>query len=225
LTETYALSLAQSPDDYSTGNCGGLAPAIEACLKSVPDMDYVVDDKPNPRGELLLRGTLRFREYYKNPEETAKAIDDAGWFSTGDIAEVDSLGRFKIIDRRKNVLKLAQGEYISPERIENVYLAHSTMLTQAYVHGDSTQSFLVAIFGVDPAVFAPFASGILKRSINASDVPAITAALLDAQVRLAVVQDLERVGKKSNFNSYERVRAVCLEIEPFTIENELLTPT
>jgi long-chain acyl-CoA synthetase len=225
LTETYAVSLAQFEGDFSTGNCGGLAPALEACLQSVPDMEYLVTDKPHPRGELLIRGNALFREYYKNPEETAKAIDADGWFATGDIAEVDELGRFKIIDRRKNVLKLAQGEYISPERIENVYLANSSILAQAYVHGDSTQASLVAIFGVDPATFAPYASALLKKPIDAADLPAVAEATQHPVVRAAVLKDLDRIGKKSKFNSYEKVKAVHLELEPFTIENELLTPT
>jgi long-chain acyl-CoA synthetase len=225
LTETYAVSLAQFEGDFSTGNCGGLAPALEACLQSVPDMEYLVTDKPHPRGELLIRGNALFREYYKNPEETAKAIDADGWFATGDIAEVDELGRFKIIDRRKNVLKLAQGEYISPERIENVYLANSSILAQAYVHGDSTQASLVAIFGVDPATFAPYASALLKKPLDATDLPAVAEATQHPVVRAAVLKDLDRIGKKSKFNSYEKVKAVHLELEPFTIENELLTPT
>jgi long-chain acyl-CoA synthetase len=225
LTETYAVSLAQLPGDYSVGNCGALAPSMEACLQSVPDMEYLVTDSPNPRGELLLRGKTRFREYYRNEKETAKAIIEDGWFRTGDIAEVDSMGRFKIVDRVKNVLKLAQGEYISPERIENVYLANSNLLAQAYVHGDSTQAFLVSIFGIDPNTFAPFASHVLKKTIKADDLETMRAAAKDDRVRKAVVKELDKIGKKNKFNSYERVRAVHLEIEPFTIENELLTPT
>lgn len=225
LTETYAVSLAQGEGDFSTGNCGGLAPSVEACVRDVPDMEYLATDKPNPRGELLIRGHARFREYYKNPEETAKAIDADGWFATGDIAEIDTLGRFKIIDRRKNVLKLAQGEYISPERIENVYLANSSILAQAYVHGDSTQASLVAIFGVDPVTFAPYASDLLKQKIEHTDHAAVVEAAQHPKVRAAVLRDLDRIGKKSKFNNYEKVKAVHLELEPFTIENELLTPT
>ncbi|KAH8593283.1 hypothetical protein B0O99DRAFT_596505 [Bisporella sp. PMI_857] len=224
LTETYAVALIQQPGDFSTGNCGGLQAGMEACLESVPDMDYLITDS-NPRGELLLRGQCRFKEYFKNPEETAKAIDADGWFRTGDIAEVDSLGRFKIIDRRKSLLKLAQGEYISPERIENVYLASTNLLTQAFVHGDSAQAFLVSVLGVDPVTFAPFASSILKRTIEPTDIASIKAATKDNKVRRALVKELDKIGKKSKFNSYERVRAVHLELDPFTIENELLTPT
>jgi long-chain acyl-CoA synthetase len=225
LTETYAVSLAQVDGDFSSGNCGGLAPTMEACLQSVPDMEYNVTDTPNPRGEILLRGNTRFREYYRNEAETSKAILADGWFRTGDIAEVDSMGRFKIIDRVKNVLKLAQGEYISPERIENVYLANSNLLTQAYVHGDSAQAFLVAVFGINPETFAPFASKILKKEIAATDLEAVKVAARDPRVRSAVVKELDKIGKKSKFNSYERVRKVHLEIDPFTIENGLLTPT
>ncbi|KAK0122307.1 hypothetical protein ONS95_010552 [Cadophora gregata] len=225
LTESYAVGLAQLEGDFSAGNCGAVGVGMEICLQSVPDMEYMVTDSPNPRGELLLRGNARFREYYRNPEETAKAIIDDGWFRTGDIAEIDSMGRVKIVDRVKNVLKLAQGEYVSPERIENVYLANTNILAQAFVHGDSTQAFLVAVFGVDPVAFAPFASAILKKTIKPDDLDAIKAAAKDNKVRKAVVKELDKIGKKNKFNSYEKVRAVHLEIEPFTIENELLTPT
>lgn len=100
--------------DLSVGNCGGVAPTLELCLLDVPDMEYYATDKPHPRGELLIRGSSLFNGYYKNEEETKKAMLPDGWFCTGDIATIDSRGRFKIIDRRKNVLKLAQGEYISP---------------------------------------------------------------------------------------------------------------
>lgn len=225
LTETYAIATAQLEGDLSSGNCGAMSPAMEGCLQSVPDMDYLVTDSPNPRGELLLRGNTCFKEYYRNEEETKKAIIDDGWFRTGDIAEIDSMGRVKIVDRVKNVLKLAQGEYISPERIENVYLANSNLLSQAYVHGNPTQAFLVSIFGVDPVTFAPFCSSILKQKIEPTDLDAVRAAAKDQRVRRAMVKELDRIGKKAKFNSYEKVRAVYLDIEPFTIENELLTPT
>lgn len=225
LTETYAIATAQESDDLTTGNCGGLVPASEACLLSVPDMEYMVTDKPNPRGELLLRGTSLFREYFRNEAETKKAMTEDGWFRTGDIAEIDSRGRFKIVDRVKNVLKLAQGEYVSPERLENVYLANTGLLSQGFVHGDSTQAFLVSVFGVDPVQFAPFASAVLKKSIDPTDLVAVRAAAEDERVKKAVLAELDRIGKQSKFNNYERVRKVHLDIEPFTIENELLTPT
>jgi long-chain acyl-CoA synthetase len=225
LTETYAVSLGQLVGDFSVGNCGALAPTMEGCLEDVPDMDYYSSDSPAPRGELLLRGNTRFREYYRNPEETAKAIDSDGWFHTGDICSVDALGRFSIIDRKKNVLKLAQGEYISPERIENVYLSNCSWAAMAFVHGDSVQSFLVGIFGVNPDTFGPFASKVLGRTISVTDRHSLEAACKDEKVRQAAIADLAKVGKRNKFNYWENVKAVELMLDPFSIENEILTPT
>lgn len=225
LTETFAVASVQLRGDFSIGNVGPPAPCVEACLESVPDMEYFVTDKPCPRGELLLRGPGIFREYYKNEEETKKAIDADGWFHTGDVAEIDSLGRIKIIDRKKNVLKLSQGEYISPERIENVYLGSQGIASTAYVHGDPNKSNLVGIFGIDPVAFAPFASKILKKPIDPADVTSLKAATGEAAVRKAFLKILDDIGRSHKFNSFERVRNCSLHVDPFTIDNELLTPT
>ncbi len=225
LTESYAVASYQLRGDFTTGNIGPPVPGCEICLESVPDLEYLVTDKPRPRGELLLRGPVIFREYYKNEAETTKALEPDGWFHTGDIAEIDEMGRIRIIDRKKNVLKLSQGEYISPERIENVYMGSSGLVAMAYVHGEPSQSALVGIFGVDPATFAPFAGKVLKKPVPAEDVEAVRAAARDSQVRKAFVKHLDAIGKSHKFNGYEKVRAVLLEVEPFTVDNELLTPT
>ncbi|KAL8833046.1 MAG: hypothetical protein Q9170_004551 [Blastenia crenularia] len=225
LTETYAVTLGQVKGDMTAGNCGAVTPINEVCLADVPDMDYLTTDKPYPRGELLIRGNSLFSGYYKNEEETKKAVLPDGWLRSGDIASVDSKGRFTIIDRVKNVLKLAQGEYISPERIENIYLSHLTFLSQAYVHGDSVQTCLVAIFGVLPEFFAPFASNVLGKKVAADDLQAISAACRDVKIRKAVVRELDKVGRKNKFAGYERVKNCYLYLDPFTIDNELLTPT
>ena len=225
LTESYAATICQVQGDLSAGSCGTILPSVEACLQSVPDMDYLVSDKPQPRGELLIRGHTLFDGYYRNEEETQKAMTKDGWFKTGDIATIDAMGRITIIDRRKNVLKLAQGEYISPERVEGIYLNGCNYLAQAYVHGDSVQTFLVAIFGVQPDTFAPFASKILGKEVSATDFAQIRAAAAEEKVRQAVLKDLDRIGRKNKFAGYEKVKNCYLYLEPFSIENELLTPT
>jgi long-chain acyl-CoA synthetase len=225
LTESYAMVSFQFRGDFTTGNIGPPVPGVEVCLESVPDYEYFVTDKPRPRGELLLRGPVMFREYYKNEAETKKAIEPDGWFHTGDIAEIDEMGRLKIIDRKKNVLKLSQGEYISPERIENVYMGSSGLVTMAYVHGEPSESNLVGIFGVDPPAFAPWASKVLKKTVDPSDLEAVKAACKDPRVLKSFLKHLDGIGKGHKFNGYENVRNVLLAVEPFTVENELLTPT
>lgn len=225
LTETYAIASAQLEGDFTSGNCGAVAPSAELCLMDVPDMDYLSTDLPHPRGELLVRGPTVFTEYYKNEAETKKAFTEDGWFRTGDICSIDELGRLRVVDRVKNVLKLAQGEYISPERIENVYLGNIPYFAGGYVHGDSSQANLVSIFAIQPDFFAPYVSNIVGKTISAADLAALEAAAQEPKVRKAVLRDMAKTGKKAKFNSYENVRAVRLLIEPFSIENELLTPT
>ncbi|KAF4123728.1 long-chain acyl-CoA synthetase, partial [Geosmithia morbida] len=225
LTESFANGTIQLEGDFETGNIGPPAAAMEVCLESVTEFEYTVDDKPNPRGELLMRGPPIFTEYYKNPEETAKALEPDGWFHTGDIAEIDSKGRLRIIDRKKNVLKLSQGEYISPERIENVFLGNTPIISSAYVHGSPKESTLVAVLGIEPEGFAPFASKILGTPVPQADTAALTAAAQDPNVRAAALKVLEDIARSHKFNSFERVRNVHLAVEPFTIENNLVTPT
>jgi long-chain acyl-CoA synthetase len=225
LTETYAIACAQLEGDLTSGNCGAVGAAAELCLMDVPSMEYYSTDYPHARGELLVRGPTVFKEYFKNEAETKKAFTDDGWFRTGDVCSIDELGRVHVIDRVKNVLKLAQGEYVSPERIENVYLGNIPYLGQAYVHGDSSQANLVAIFGIQPDLFAQFVSGVLGRNIPATDLKALEAAGQEVKVQKAVLRDMAKTGKKAKFNNWENVRAIRLMLEPFSIDNELLTPT
>ena len=96
---------------------------------------------------------------------------------------------------------------------------------QGYVHGDSTQSSLVAIFGFQPDMFAGFLSKIVGKQFDPADLKGLEAAAQDPKVRAHIIKEMQKVGKKAKFNSYEHVKAVRLLAEPFSIENELLTPT
>lgn len=225
LTESAGMVSAQFAGDYSTGNCGPPAPNVEMCLESVPDMGYNVQDKPYGRGELLLRGPSIFGGYLKNDEENKKVLDPDGWFHTGDVAHFDDKGRVCIIDRKKNIVKLAQGEYVAPERLENVYTANCSLIANAFVHGDSSEATLVGVFGVNPETFAPWASKVTGIKIADTDIAAVQDAVNRADVKTEFLKLLDTVGRKNKFNGYERVQNVLLAVEPFTVENELLTPT
>lgn len=83
-------------------------------------MNYFSTDKPYPRGEIQMKGPMITNGYYKRPDLTAEAFDQEGFFSSGDVGLVYPNGTVKIIDRIKNIFKLSQGEYIAPEKVENV---------------------------------------------------------------------------------------------------------
>jgi long-chain acyl-CoA synthetase len=128
-----------------------------------------------------------------DPEATKETIDEEGWVHTGDIGLIDEVGRFKIIDRAKNIMKLSQGEYVALEKIENVYAA-CPVAQQIYVHGDSTQPYLLAVVVPDPVVLAKVASQVWNEEVNRPDSRASNEAVRDERVVGAVLDMLTKDG-------------------------------
>merc|ERR1712226_839287 len=124
-------------------------------LIDVPEMKYTALDKdeqgrPTPRGEILVRGMSVIPGYYKNQVQTDETIDKDGWLHSGDIGMLLPGSRaLKIIDRRKNIFKLSQGEYIAPDRLEQVYKT-CMPVEDVFVYGDSYKSYLVAVVFANP---------------------------------------------------------------------------
>jgi long-chain acyl-CoA synthetase len=134
LTESSAAASLTSTFDPVSGHVGGPLSCIRVKLRDIPEMSYLSTDE-NPRGEILFYGNSIFKGYYKNEEKTAEALID-GWLATGDVGSIFPNGSIKVIDRAKNIFKLSQGEYIAPEKLENIYI-QSPYVAQIYVHGDS----------------------------------------------------------------------------------------
>lgn len=218
MTETSCVISMMEEGDNLTGHVGSPNPSCEIKLVDVPEMNYTSDDQPYPRGEICVRGPTIFQGYYKDDLQTKEVIDGDGWLHTGDIGLWLPGGRLKIIDRKKNIFKLTQGEYIAPEKIENVY-AKCKFVAQCFVYGDSFNSCLVAIVAVEPDILKAWAE---SEGIKYEDLSQLCA---DPRAKAAVLADMDAVGKQAQLRGFEFAKAVTLVLEPFTMENGLLTPT
>lgn len=96
----------------------------------------------------MMKGPTVFCGYYKRPDLTEKAFDSEGWFHTGDVTVMYPNGTIKIVDRVKNIFKLSQGEYIAPEKVENI-MVQANLVAQCLVCGDSSKDYTVAIVSPD----------------------------------------------------------------------------
>jgi long-chain acyl-CoA synthetase len=147
-------------------------------------------------GEIMVRGELVMHGYWRNPEETARVLQD-GWLATGDVGHFDDKGRIKITDRKKDILVNDKGDNVSPQRIEGI-LTLQPEIAQAMVYGDR-RPHLVALLVPDPEIAsAPDAHQQLQRAVD------------------RVNADLSVI---------ERVRRFIVADEAFSIENEQLTPS
>ena len=123
-------------------------PHTDIKLIDAPEMGYFTTDRP-PRGEICVKTPHMIDGYFKRPDITAEKFVD-GYFHTGDIGVVEEYGKVKVIDRKKNIFKLAQGEFVSPERLENLYVASSCYISQMYIYGNSLQANVVAVVVPEP---------------------------------------------------------------------------
>ncbi|WPK23546.1 hypothetical protein PUMCH_000787 [Australozyma saopauloensis] len=224
LTELFAGMCFGIPYEANPGSCGAPGVCSDIRVRELPELGYTLDNPNGPMGELELRGHQIFHYYYKNQEETDKALHD-GWFSTGDVARIDpKTGRLYIIDRVKNFFKLAQGEYVTPEKVENAYLSANSILTQCFVHGESVQNHLVAVVGVDPEKIVHFLTSQCKA--KRSDLKLEEAILKVANQR----ENRAKLLKKLNANmkglaGFELVQNLYLEFEPLRLDRDVITPT
>lgn len=222
-TEIFSVFTFSNPYQVRSGSSGPTGISCEIKLKDVPEMGYTCKDKPYPRGEVLVRGHCVFSHYYKNEKATRSAIDSEGWYHSGDVVALDENGDLFIIDRVKNFFKLAQGEYVTPERVENIYLSNNPLLTQLFVHGDSFSNFLIGIAGIDPVGVKNFLQSHYKGEINSIDD--VLKLLESPKFKKLVLNEISKNISKSDLQGYEKLHNLHFELEPLTIENEALTPS
>ncbi|KFQ40046.1 Long-chain-fatty-acid--CoA ligase 1 [Mesitornis unicolor] len=213
-TECTAGCSLSLPGDWTAGHVGAPMPCSAIKLVDVQEMNYLA---AKGEGEVCVKGPNVFRGYLKDPDKTAEALDKDGWLHTGDIGKWLPNGTLKIIDRKKHIFKLAQGEYIAPEKIENVYL-RCEALAQVFVHGESLQAFLVAVVVPDPETLRSWAK---KKGFEGS----YDELCKNKDLKKHILEDMVRIGKESGLKSFEQVKDIVMHPEMFSIENGLLTPT
>lgn len=177
-------------------------PVLDYKLVDVPDLGYFSTDAPHPRGELLIKTENLFPGYYKRPEVTAEVFDADGYYRTGDVVAEIAPDHLVYVDRRNNVLKLAQGEFVTLAKLEAVF-GNSPLVRQIYVYGNSAQPYLLAVVVPTPEALARFDS--------------------EAALKAGIAESLQQVAKDADLQSYEVPRDFIVETEPFTLENGLLT--
>jgi fatty acid CoA ligase FadD9 len=178
-------------------------PVLDYKLVDVPDLGYFATDRPHPRGELYIKSADVIPGYYKRPEVTAELFDADGWYHTGDVMAELGPDQLEYVDRRNNVLKLSQGEFVTVSKLEAAYGGHPS-IRQIFVYGNSARSYVLAV--IVPTDDALAAVG--------GDVAAVKPLLGNA---------LQSIAREAGLQSFEIPRDFLVETRPFTLENGLLT--
>jgi long-chain acyl-CoA synthetase len=188
-------------------------PSVGLAMNTVGRPMKGVEVKIAEDGEILVRGELVMHGYWNNQAETDRVLKD-GWLHTGDIGEFDHKGRIVITDRKKDIIVNDKGENVAPQKIEGM-LTLQPEIVQAMVHGDK-RPHMVALVVPDPEWAIDWArTNDEKYDMRAlCDLPAFKTAVMAA---------VDRVNK--DLSVTERVRKIALTPDPFTVDNEMLTPS
>jgi len=235
MTESSAAISVTKTDDVNMGHVGPPLPCNEVKLDDVKEMNYTNADKPHARGEICVRGPNVFQGYYKSPEKTEEAVVD-GWLHTGDIGRWNPNGTLSIIDRKKNIFKLSQGEYIAAEKIEIVY-GKCGLVGQCWVYGNSFKSFVLAVVvpNAEPVWNAAKEHHWVKSDAEFGSPEFLTEfkAMFEGEHKDALKKFVFDGMKAQNKNlkGFEKVRDIIIEAEldalltGFTEANQCMTPT
>jgi long-chain acyl-CoA synthetase len=216
LTESMGAGTVVWPQDREFGLVGPPVQSVDIKLRDWPEGGYFTKQDP-PRGEVMLCGGVVADGYYELPEKTASdfiadPVDGRVWFCTGDIGEFNDQGVLRIIDRKKDLVKLSSGEYISLGKIESTMLLcpYITAL-MAYGDGDATAAVVIA---------TPDVAAVRAKFPELSSVEEMAAS---PEVIALILGDLKRIAKAKNFPRIETPSKLCLATEEWTPESGLVT--
>jgi len=215
LTETSAMGALMDPLAWTDAALGEMPGSIEVKLVDFPDAGYYATNKP-PQGEIWIRGDSVASGYLDLEKETKEAFTDDGWFKTGDIGEFDYQGNLKIIDRKKNLVKTLNGEYIALEKLESIYRS-CPVVGNICVYASPEKSKPVAIVVPVEATLKQLAS---ENGIEGNGLEDLTA---NKDVNGIVLKAMVSAGKKGGLAGIELIDGVVLADEEWTPQNGLTT--
>ncbi len=201
LTETTAPVFVNRPDSYEFGTVG--KPLNGTLLKIAED------------GEILLKGPMLFKEYFRFAEATNEVMTEEGWFRSGDIGEMTPRGHLKITDRKKELIVTSGGKNVAPQKIENILKA-SRFISNAMVYGDK-QKYLVALLTLNEGEIKKVAPGEIGEGKNYRDL------IESDPIQSLIDKELKQVNQQ--LASYESIKRFKILPEDFSIERGELTPS
>ncbi|XP_075992790.1 acyl-CoA synthetase long-chain isoform X2 [Anticarsia gemmatalis] len=219
LTETTSCATVMCPHDRSTGRVGAPTTGTDIRLLDWDEGGYRVDNKPFPQGEIVIGGDCVAEGYYKNPDKTREEfIDVEGrrWFKSGDIGELHHDGCIKIIDRKKDLVKLQAGEYVSLGKVE-AELKTCPIVENICVYGDSSKSYTVALLVANPRNLADLAT---RSGLPEMDFEQLCQ---NPVVEKAVLKELADHARKCGLEKFEVPAAVKLVTEVWSPDMGLVT--
>ncbi|ODQ81793.1 hypothetical protein BABINDRAFT_6441 [Babjeviella inositovora NRRL Y-12698] len=217
LTETCANTTLVDPAHFVQGVAGAVTGSITVKLIDVAEAGYFAK---NNQGEVLIRGKAVTEEYYKNPEETGKAFNSEGWFCTGDIGEWTANGYLKLVDRKKNLVKTLNGEYIALEKLESIYRSNTNVINIC-CYADANHSKPMGIVVPNEPAIRQLATDLKLYS----DVTSVEMHELCANQKLskAVTDSLLKTGKSQALVGIELLVGIVLVDEEWTPQNGFVT--
>lgn len=220
LTETSACGAIMSFEENSTGRVGPPVQGVHVRLVDWEEGNYKVTDKPWPRGEIYIGGGNVAEGYYNNMEKTEEEFftdeDDRRWFKTGDVGQVEGDGTLRIIDRKKDLVKLQFGEYVSLGKVESV-LKGCPVVANVCIFGESSKSYVVAVVCPVREILTEVARKFGKEEMSWEDM------VLDKDVTGAVLREVVNHGKGARLEKFEIPGAVTLTGLEWTPDTGLTT--
>jgi len=220
LTESCACACIMDNDDNSTGRSGTPLQGVQIQLVNWIEGGYRVTDKPSPRGEVIIGGENIATGYFKMSQKTEQDFYTDGegvrWFRTGDIGQIEPDGQLKIIDRKKDLVKLQLGEYISLGKVESE-LKTCPIVENCCIYGDPTQNYVVALVVPNEAKLEALAEKLGLIDLSHEQL------CENKDITGAVLRDLQQHGKRLGLEKFELPGAVTLCTDMWTPESGLVT--